>query len=252
MPRVKSSLKKLWTIEQAFQSAAIGCAQLYSLKIRGKLTPEKVRAIYQPWSRSLIESLGGRLKLEGVEALKEPCLFVGNHMSYLDIPLLWALTECNFVSKEEVKYWPIIGMAAMVTGTIFVKRESKESRAQVPQQIADAIIKEKKKVAIFPEGSSSLEGKIWRYGAFRIAEQFQIPVQPFRLFYKPSRDAAYIDDDTLLPQIWKLLSHESFEARLKFFEPVKITNVENDCQKIQDMIQKDQRECLKEESLQNK
>jgi 1-acyl-sn-glycerol-3-phosphate acyltransferase len=213
-------------------------------RARGKLDAKTARTIYQPWSRNVIEKLGGKLILEGVAPLEKPCLYVGNHMSYLDIPLLWALTECVFVSKEEIRYWPVIGAAAMAVDTIFVTRESKSSRGKAAEQIAKSINEKQKRVAIFPEGTSSIEGKAWRHGAFVIAQRYGIPVQPFRLFYTPSRDAAYIDKDNLVAQVWKLIQHPGFEARLKFFDPIEVTSAQEDCRRIQDMVQADQRACV--------
>ncbi len=248
---MKMKLQRIIGMQNILRTAATCMTELVFKRAIGKLDTESARAIYRPWSQNTIQNLGGKIIQEGVAPLEEPCLYVGNHMSYLDIPLLWAITECVFVSKESVRYWPIIGTAAMAVNTIFVSRDSKESRGKALNKIAEAIHEQKKRIAIFPEGTSSLEGKKWRYGAFRIAEEFKIPVQPFRLFYSPSRDASYIDQDLLLTQVWKLASHPKFEARIKFFDREMITHAETDCQRIQDMIQADQRDCLEQEKMGN-
>ncbi len=49
-------------------------------------------------------------------------LLVANHLSYLDIVVLAARQPCVFVSKSEVRAWPIFGWCAQLGGTLFVDR----------------------------------------------------------------------------------------------------------------------------------
>lgn len=52
-------------------------------------------------------------------------LLVCNHLSYLDIVVLAAITPCVFVAKREVKKWPVFGWFARLAGTVFVHREQR-------------------------------------------------------------------------------------------------------------------------------
>ena len=62
--------------------------------------------------------------------LKQPGAFVANHSSWLDIFALNSGQSLYFVSKSEVASWPGIGFLAKVTGTLFIRRESKEAVAR--------------------------------------------------------------------------------------------------------------------------
>jgi 1-acyl-sn-glycerol-3-phosphate acyltransferase len=160
-----------------------------------------------------------------------PLIYVGNHISYVDIPgLICACPELSFVAKKEVKYLPVIGVAAVRDNTIFVKRESKKSRGQSRKLIAEALLKNKSKVVIFPSGTTTILGDIqWRHGAFQIAYEYNIPIQPFRLIYDPLRVAAYIDDDMFGPHLWQLAKNKHIDLTIEFHEPVYIKDPVADC-----------------------
>ena len=70
----------------------------------------------------LYKAAGIRLRIQGNPS-QNPTLFVSNHTSYLDIILLGHLLRGRFVSKQEVKHWPIIGWVAACTGTLFISRK---------------------------------------------------------------------------------------------------------------------------------
>ena len=60
-------------------------------------------------------------------------LFVSNHVSYLDIPVIAGYADGTFVAKAEVARWPLFGQAAKLTRTIFIQRIGAEAKAQGKQ-----------------------------------------------------------------------------------------------------------------------
>ncbi|HBC06812.1 MAG TPA: 1-acyl-sn-glycerol-3-phosphate acyltransferase, partial [Rhodospirillaceae bacterium] len=46
-------------------------------------------------------------------------LYVSNHVSYLDIPVLALLTDAAFVAKDDVRDWPLFGLCAKIYRTLF-------------------------------------------------------------------------------------------------------------------------------------
>jgi len=52
-------------------------------------------------------------------------LLVCNHLSYLDILIVGATTPCVFVSKCEVRHWPVFGWFASLAGTLFLHRDKR-------------------------------------------------------------------------------------------------------------------------------
>ena len=184
------------------------------------------------WSSEIISMFRLNINIIGSpNKLEEPILLVGNHVSYLDIPvLLNSISDLSFVSKSEVKSWPIIGKAAVKGRTIFVERNSNQSRTNAKDLVAKVLIENKQKIVIFPSGTTSInESSIWRKGAFEIAKNNSVKIQPFRLKYSPIRAAAYIGKDNLLVHMYKLFKLNKVEVILEFHEPVFINDILKDC-----------------------
>lgn len=184
------------------------------------------------WARDILNHFNINLKIQGSPAHpKAPCLFIGNHISYLDIPLLLlGHPQVAFVSKKEVGNWPVIGSAAKKMKTIFVERGSRTSRNETKEKITKSLLENKAQIAIFPSGTTSLLiSSEWRKGVFEIAKNENISVQPFRIRYSSPRSAAYIDDDNLLIHMFNLFSLKSMDAFLEFHEPANIKSITEDC-----------------------
>src|ERR1700679_2478522 len=74
--------------------------------------------------RALIRMLGFHIRAHGIPATTAPVLFVSNHSSYLDIPVLGALIPAAFVAKAEVARWPLFGLLAKLQRTVFIERRA--------------------------------------------------------------------------------------------------------------------------------
>ena len=81
-------------------------------------------------------------------------LIVSNHLSYLDILVLASVTPAVFVSKADVRRWPVFGWLAALGGTVFIERERHTHVGVVNREIADALA-DGVPVVVFPEGTSS-------------------------------------------------------------------------------------------------
>ena len=160
-----------------------------------------------------------------------PNLFIGNHISYLDIPvLLHACPEISFVSKKEVKSWPIIGKAAVKMQTIFVERGNIISRTTAKTAITTSLLSKNQSIAIFPSGTTAIKTSAsWKKGAFEIAELNNILVQPFRIRYEPLSAAAYVGQDNLLQHMYRLFKFKKIQVTIEFHEPVNILNSIEEC-----------------------
>lgn len=174
------------------------------------------------WARDLLSIIEIDVKSNEVP-LSRPSLFVGNHVSYLDIPVLMSQTPVVFVAKRELASWPVFGTAMKSVGTIFVNRESKESRKSVAATVAPYLLEKKQSVAIFPAGTTTLnEDKPWRWGAFALAKEHRIPVVPFRLTYHPLRAAAYLMEDSFPVHLWKLLGSGEMRVEIEFHPGIMV------------------------------
>jgi 1-acyl-sn-glycerol-3-phosphate acyltransferase len=186
----------------------------------------------QLWSNEILNHFNIKILMKGKPYFSAaPSILIGNHISYLDIPVLFsAFPDISFVSKKEVRSWPIIGRAAAKAHTIFVDRNSAHSRSSVRSDITNSLVDENKKMVIFPSGTTSIQTTLtWKKGAFEIAQENDIFVQPFRIRYEPMRAAAYIDQDNFLFHMYNLFTFKRVEVSLEFHRPVKIQDCISDC-----------------------
>lgn len=221
MPRLKKSYQiasetvhRIRTVNRAEQRTG-GC-------------PLKLRHLHMTgWARRILEIMNVTVE-SNLPSYDRPALFLGNHVSYLDIPVLLSTVPVVFVAKKELGAWPLFGTAMRCVGTVFVERECKESRKNIGATVAPYVLERDQSIALFPSGTTTLnEEKPWRWGPFQLAKDFQLPVIPFRLRYEPLRETAYLLEDTFVPHLWKLLRHR-VTARLEFHEPVFIERPEKD------------------------
>ena len=126
---------------------------LLLIKLRfGSLRLAERQAHIQLWSAKLLQILGVQLTTQG-HGRPGAKLVVANHVSWLDIAALHALLpEARFVSKSDVRHWPVIGSMVEGVGTLFIERSSKRDALRVVHQMAEAL-KMGDTVAVFPEGT---------------------------------------------------------------------------------------------------
>lgn len=117
------------------------------------LNKSRQRAMKQRWSIALMQTLGVRIEIEG-NLPKGHLLLVANHVSWLDIYLINSLVPVAFVSKADVRHWPLIGWLAANNDTIFLRRGSRGHAHQINNEIA-GVIAEGCPVAVFPEGTTT-------------------------------------------------------------------------------------------------
>lgn len=101
----------------------------------------------------MLDILGIRLAADLRHAVPGS-LLVANHVSWLDIFVINAVLPSAFVSKEEVRHWPVIGWLAAVNDTVFLRRGSRGHARLINQEIAD-VLAAGKHVAVFPEGTTT-------------------------------------------------------------------------------------------------
>jgi len=209
----------------------------------------EIQSIQMEWAQNMVQLVGGKLKVRGAKARHEPCLVVSNHMGYVDIPVLMALFPFAYVAKKAISKWPVFGPGAASVGTVFVDRSSPQNRRDVAVAIGDSIEKKSKGVILFPEGTSSVFGKTWKRGAFTIAQERGLWVQPARIVYTPVKKVAYYGDDIFIPHILKLLKDGSFEVDVELGEPTKILDAEADRVRLETWVHQSVKEALAQQGL---
>lgn len=80
-------------------------------------------------------------------------LLICNHLSYVDVLVLSALTPAVFISKAEVRHWPVFGWCARLGGTLFVDRTRRGDVRRVNARL-ESVLASGSVVVLFPEGTS--------------------------------------------------------------------------------------------------
>jgi 1-acyl-sn-glycerol-3-phosphate acyltransferase len=111
-------------------------------------------------------------------------LWVSNHVSWTDIPVIGSVAPVFFISKAEIASWPVIGRLVKAGGTVFIKRGSGDVN-DVVVQVAD-FLRQKFPILFFPEGTTTDGRSVRRlYGnLLRAAVDTGTPIQPIILCYE--------------------------------------------------------------------
>lgn len=189
------------------------------------LTALQKRERIRRWTLDLLAQLAIKLVVVGVPPVRGPVLLAANHVSWLDIVLLLATCNCRFVSKADVRHWPLIGRLAAAADTLFVERTSRRDAMRVVHQMV-ASLQSGDMLAIFPEGTTSQGVTVLPFHAnlFQAAISAQAPVMPvaLRFFDRASGEQSlapcYINQDSLIGSIWRTLSAPALCATLVFGE----------------------------------
>lgn len=182
------------------------------------------RVLTHWWMRHLTRMLGIRIYQHGTLP-EQHALYVGNHVSFLDILVVLSITPLNFLSKNSVRYWPIVGQITAMAGTIFIKRSRRNQIAQAIEAISHAL-NHGRSIMVFPEGTTTLGSKPKKFhsGLFQAAINSNTPVQAVAIRYihggKLDRVAAYIDNDNLLVTLYRIMRRPVTEVHLSFCTPI--------------------------------
>ena len=216
-------LHACWKLARALVHALAG---LFTILLVFPRLPQAQRDLrVQAWSTEMLTCLGIRLVLRGQPVAIGPVLLAANHISWLDITSLHAARHCRFVSKADVKHWPLIGRLATGAGTLFIERESRRDAMRVVHHMAERL-REGDVLAIFPEGTTSdgVSLRPFHANLFQAAIAADAPVQPVALQFidqatgQRSLAPCYIDDDTLLGSLWRTLCTPGIAVVISFGE----------------------------------
>lgn len=202
----------------AYSSCRI--AQILILGIFLGFDVDRAMRIRRRWVIRMLPAMGMRIHVEGV-APDYPCIVMGNHRTYLDPAVLTCDMVCYAVSKAEVANWPFIGLGTKISGVIFLKRESKESRKIVLDDIVEKV-KEGYPVILFPEGTTHAHPTTidFRRGAFQIAAQHGLTVAPVAIDYGSTEDY-WIGKDTFLPHFVRRFGEKNMYVYVRYGPPMQ-------------------------------
>lgn len=179
--------------------------------------------------RRLLRSVSVQLRATGQIAEGPGTLYVANHISWADIPVLASVLDAAFVAKAEAGNWPLIGPLMRRYGVVLVDRNSRGTSSMQVDAIAQRLMAGQS-VIIFPEGTTSNGEALLPFrSSLMQAARHASAVQPVVLRYlEPDgqalsaarqRDVAWIGDDTLADGIVRMMAAPVL-AQLAFLPPV--------------------------------
>ena len=171
------------------------CLYRLSALLRRHSAQRAVRVLQQ-WSRRSWRRLCLDVRVHGTPCTT-PRIYVSNHRSYLDIPVLSGVLGTSFVSRADVATWPLVGAAAKAVGTVFVNRADPYARAHAARRLMRHV--GKLSVVVFPEGTTTGERFPGPFhpGFFDLACRLETTIVPVTIRYSQRR--AYWTDDITLP-----------------------------------------------------
>jgi 1-acyl-sn-glycerol-3-phosphate acyltransferase len=218
------SMRAIWKLLRGLWHVLVGMWTIY-LRFP-QLTPEQREMRVQAWALEFLALWDIHLRVLGNPVPTGPALLVSNHISWLDILVIHAARHCRFVSKSDIRDWPLVGLLATGAGTLYIERTSRRDALRMVNDMADAM-RNGDVVAVFPEGTTSDGRELLPFHAnlIQAAIQAEALVQPMSLKFIDAQTGelsfapCYIGDDTLIGSMWRTLKARRIEAVVHFGEP---------------------------------
>ncbi|HEX6549780.1 MAG TPA: lysophospholipid acyltransferase family protein [Gammaproteobacteria bacterium] len=207
---------------------AVGaCLGLMLITVR-VIVPEAASRLGSRLTRRWLRMLGrilGVLVFAYGEPSTTPALYVANHISWLDIVVLADVVAADFVAKQEVRGWPLVGWLAHVGGTLFVRRADFGAARRMQEHMAQRLAAGRN-LMLFPEGTTTV-GDVpnpFKPRLFQAAIRAGAVVQPVAISYQGSSEfrkcVAFVGEQSLLQNLWFLLGIRSLSVTIRLMPPL--------------------------------
>ncbi len=184
------------------------------------------KPVIRYWHRRFCELMNLDIRVHGT-ADRRPALWVSNHVSWLDIPVIGSHFPVYFLSKAEVADWPLVGHLARAGGTLYIRRGAGDSNG-VATQMAEHL-QAGRSVLFFPEGTTTdgRQLKTFFHKLFQAACITGADIQPVVLCYRDERGelhtvAPFIGDDEFADHALKVLKERPIRVELVVLPRVSV------------------------------
>ena len=181
------------------------------------------------WCRQNLRLFGVRIEVRGEPLVPAPAMIVSNHISWLDILALATVMPVGFVSKSEIRNWPLVGATATGLGTLYIER-GRRGAAEATINLLSNRMAQGRRVLLFVEGTTGDGAQLLRFRPrlMQAAVDSEVPVQPVTLAYRDasgglSAAAPFIGDDTMLQHVYRLAASGPMTVTIHLGEPIEST-----------------------------
>lgn len=185
------------------------------------------RLAIRRWSALLLRILGVRLHVHGEISGERPLMLVANHVSWLDIFVINAVSPVRFVAKSEIRRWPAIGWLSGKTGTLFIERGRRRDTVRVTRLVA-AAMEAGDVAAVFPEGTTTDGSQVLPFHSSLLQPALSAGalVQPVALQFLRANgglctEAAYDGDKSLWDTLLDIVAQPAVHAQVHFLKPMR-------------------------------
>lgn len=185
--------------------------------------------LVRAWSHHVLGIFGVSISVAkpyDLEQLSKKRLFIGNHVSWLDIYAVQSVTAARFVAKSELAAWPVLGRLMRNAGTVFIERAKRADTLRINQTVSQHL-EAGEVIAIFPEGTTSDGRDVLKFhgNLLQAAIDAGAEIVPFCLRYMDAdghyTDApAYHGDMSFWQSIKLVLRERRLHVDLSFFHPL--------------------------------
>ncbi|MEM6681312.1 MAG: lysophospholipid acyltransferase family protein [Pseudomonadota bacterium] len=205
-----------------------------------KVMPQRYAGVPLFFHKLICFGFNVKRTVVGERSTEKSILFVVNHVSWLDIPLLGASLPGSFVAKNEIADWGLFGTLARLQRTIFVSRERRTQSAVQRNAIVEHL-REGHNVILFPEGTSSAGNGVlaFKSALFSVTEAARDAgvtpiIQPISLAYTDvnaiplvraiRHKISWVGDMEFLPHLVQVMRLSQISATVHFHEPLKLAD----------------------------
>lgn len=202
------------------------------------LSTQGARRFPHAYHRAVARWLGIRINVIGAPVRDKACLIAANHVSWIDIVVLSALTPLSFIAKKEVNNWPGFGTLARLQRTVFIDRDRRHTTGASRDEMQERLAA-KETLVLFAEGTSSDGYRVlpFKSAYFAAAERPDVVVQPVTLAYRGHWGTpmlrrrrpffAWYGDMEMGPHLWQALALGPIEVDVICHEPLTIAAAGN-------------------------
>jgi 1-acyl-sn-glycerol-3-phosphate acyltransferase len=198
---------------------------IFNIRLAGKSADLHARALWlKRWATNWLRIMNCRVTWEGTPPTRG--MLVSNHLSYMDVIVYGSICPLVFLSKSEVRSWPVVGPYTRCAGTLYIRRQSKDDVARLGADMVP-VVNSGVPVALFLEGTSTDGSTVlpFRSSLLAPAEEHHWPATAAWIRYtiedgSVSQDIAYWGDMTFGPHFLNLFSKKDFAAHLSFDTPL--------------------------------
>ncbi|MBN22088.1 MAG: hypothetical protein CL678_12480 [Bdellovibrionaceae bacterium] len=209
--------------------------------IFSKITKKEPKNFLKKYSQKMIKTLNITINLHGMntDAQSQQTLFVGNHLSYLDVVILSSIYETLFITSKKTENTFLLGKICKNAQCIFVDRQSRKKAKEEITNVSHRI-NSKKNITFFPEATSTNGDSILNFKRFffKSAIQSKCKIQTFTLNYlevnnlkitKENRDLIFwYGDMKFFSHFLKIISLNKIKVEVIFNNPINIKKLKTE------------------------